>query len=282
MNLPVVFVYRGIRVTGPSLVGVPDLDFGSVQQLLASAGFVVESYDILAQSRDTYQAFWHDANEWAHPDEKAEPGRVLIAVEKSWASRGITLLKRLIARDKEVAAFVARYPSPSISENRDLDEAEPMNNRIFVIHGHDKDTLEKLTHTLREIGLAPVTFTSAKKRGACTNIEILEQTLPEVQGFICLMTPDDEGRKRGKNSKGKKFKLRPRARQNVLVEAGYAILSKRPMSVIIALGDVQIPSDFDGINDVRGRKWSDSLARRLAKRLQDMGFDVDVAPLLES
>ena len=157
-----------------------------------------------------------------------------------------------------------------------------MNNRIFVVHGHDKDTLEKLMHTLRKLGLDPVTFTSAKKKGACTNIEILEETLPTVQGFICLMTPDDEGRKLRRKRKRKKLPLRPRARQNVLIEAGYAILLKRAMSVIIALGDVEIPSDFDGINTVRGSKWSDSLARRLAKRLIDMDFEVDVAPLLES
>lgn len=282
MNQPVVFVFRGTSIVGPGLFGVPDLSFGSVQQLLDSAGHVVESHDRFSNPRDTYQAFWYDSDGWARADEEAGPGRLLVAVEKSWASRGITYLKRVIVRDANIGPWVAIHTPSNVSENSDPNEDEPMNSRIFIIHGHDPKTLETLKYTLLEIGLAPVTFTSAKIKGASTNIEILEQTLPTVHGFICLMTPDDEGRKRGKNRKGKKFKLRPRARQNVLVEAGYAILHKREMTVIIALGDVKIPSDFDGINYVGGKKWSDSLARRLAKRLQDMEFDVDVAPLLES
>lgn len=277
MNLPVVFVYSGVRIGEPSLVGVPDLSFGSVQQLLASAGHVVQSQYSFANPHDTYQAFWYDSHEWAHPNEEAEPGRVLVAVEESWVSHGITSLKREIVRDKNIGAFVARYPWPSNFENHDSDEDEPMIDRIFIVHGHDTATLRSVDHTLLKIGLHPVTFRDFRK-GSQTNIEILERAMPEVDGFICLMTPDDKGRECGQNRKtGKPHPFQLRARQNVLIEAGYAILHRRDQSLLIALGGVDVPTDFKGIDLVKGTAWSDDMGRELARRLRRMGFTADPA-----
>lgn len=89
--------------------------------------------------------------------------------------------------------------------------------------------------------------------------------------MIVLLTPDDEGRKMGTVT------LEPRVRQNVLIKAGYAVISKRGRSLLVALSGVTIPSDFEGIARVQSPSWTDAKALEVAKRLKDMGLAVDPA-----
>jgi hypothetical protein len=133
--------------------------------------------------------------------------------------------------------------------------------RVFVVHGHDMSTLARVESVIHRLGCHPVIFSRIGDKGAKTNIEILEHTLPACDAVVALLTPDDEGRSIGAE------RLRRRARQNVLVEAGYAIISKRHRSLIVTIGDVEIPSDFDGINRVHGAVWDDAMAFELARRL---------------
>ncbi len=145
--------------------------------------------------------------------------------------------------------------------------------RVFVVHGHDEMTLTKLEDLLLRIGCKPITFKRLESKGARTNIEILEKTLPECEAVVVLMTPDDEGRKKAAR------KLQPRARQNVLVEAGYAVIQRRPTSIIVALGDIEIPTDLDGINRVQRETWDAEAALDLARRLKGLGLPVDLNAL---
>jgi predicted nucleotide-binding protein len=82
------------------------------------------------------------------------------------------------------------------------------------------------------------------------------------------MTPDDEGRVMGDSP------LTPRVRENVMVEAGYAVINRRERSVLIALGGVSIPSDFDGIARIQKSVLDKSVEVELAKHLADMGLPV--------
>ena len=141
--------------------------------------------------------------------------------------------------------------------------------RIFIIHGHDMASLSELKVVLYKIGASPVTFDDIPKQGSPTIIEILEKHIPNFDAVIALLTPDDEGRKRGDDA------LEPRARQNVLVEAGYGLISQRQKSLIIALGDVSNPTDFNGIHMIPAPKWSPEIGMKVARRLQDMGLRVD-------
>jgi predicted nucleotide-binding protein len=86
-----------------------------------------------------------------------------------------------------------------------------------------------------------------------------------------LLTPDDEGRQAGSNTE-----LRPRARQNVILELGYFVgLLKRERVCALYKGDLELPSDWDGVvwvrMDDRGA-WKLELAREL----KAAGFDVDL------
>jgi sugar/nucleoside kinase (ribokinase family)/predicted nucleotide-binding protein len=159
----------------------------------------------------------------------------------------------------------ANYSNPFDLETNNFN-AHP---QIFIIHGHDKRSLICLKDILNRIGACPITFEDIPKKGSLSVIEILEGDFPKFSAFIALLTPDDEGRKRGNAT------LEYRARQNVLIEAGYCMISRRVQSLLINLGDVSIPSDFEGIHTVLAAEWSSEVGLQVAKRLAEMGLDVD-------
>jgi predicted nucleotide-binding protein len=144
--------------------------------------------------------------------------------------------------------------------------------QVFIVHGHDMATLTRLELILHRIGAEPVTLRKAPKPGSATLIELLEKYAPKADAVIVLMTPDDEGRKRNSDED-----LQPRARENVLVEAGYAVISRRDRSLLLALEGVSIPSDFDGIHRIQSEFFDSKVQFEVAKRLKDMGLDVDVS-----
>jgi predicted nucleotide-binding protein len=83
-----------------------------------------------------------------------------------------------------------------------------------------------------------------------------------------LLTPDDVG---GTSPEA----LRPRARQNVILELGYFVgLLSRARVCALRKGDLEIPSDYAGVVyqpfDDHGA-WKTALAREL----QDVGYEVD-------
>src|SRR5438132_14388290 len=99
-------------------------------------------------------------------------------------------------------------------------------------------------------------------RGGETIIEKLEQTLPQADIIVGLLTPDDEGRLRGSETQ-----LTPRARQKVLVEAGYALIQRRSDSIIITLGDTEVPSDLSGILRIQAKAWDYGVEQQLGDSL---------------
>ena len=63
-----------------------------------------------------------------------------------------------------------RYQAPDTAElSITLDKVCSLpsdGRRVFIVHGHDRDSLEKLDHILRKIGLEPENFDSLKKEGS--------------------------------------------------------------------------------------------------------------------
>ena len=144
---------------------------------------------------------------------------------------------------------------------------------VFIVHGHDTVALQKTELLLRRIGCNPLIFDRVPKDGSQTIIEVLENTLRRAQAVIVLLTPDDEGRKKGDPC------LLPRARQNVLIEGGYAVIEKRNRAIIVALGEVEIPSDFDGIVRVQKLTWNEEVETQLAHKLHDMKLPINLRGL---
>jgi hypothetical protein len=112
-------------------------------------------------------------------------------------------------------------------------------DEVFVVHGHD-DVRHTVSELIASVSLRPVMLDGRPNRGR-TIIEKLEDHA-NTSFAVVLLTPDDEGRKRG--SRG----FRPRARQNVILELGYflARLGRQRVCALYVAG-VELPSDFHGV-----------------------------------
>ncbi len=181
-------------------------------------------------------------------------------------AQSIVLLEsaqRALQEDLEEAQHaVASLPAPKIPETKSH------SRRVFVVHGRDGEARETLARYLHVLGFEPVILHEQANQGR-TVIEKIEAE-SDVKFAVVLLTPDDMGRS------VKEDDLKPRARQNVLLELGYFI-GKLGRDKVCALkrGEVDIPSDFAGVVWEKmddGNGWKLSLAREL----RAAGHEVDL------
>jgi predicted nucleotide-binding protein len=138
---------------------------------------------------------------------------------------------------------------------------------VFIVHGHDEGAKQAVARFLERLKLRPVILHEEADRGR-TIIEKFQDH--SVVGFaVILLTPDDEGRLLG-------GELKPRARQNVIMELGYFIGTLgRSRVCALKVGSVEEPSDLHGVLyvpfDEKGA-WK----LRLATELKACGIEVDM------
>ena len=154
-----------------------------------------------------------------------------------------------------------------------VDNKKPVHNafsdRIFIVHGHDKGMRESVARIISRLGLSPVILHEQANLGK-TIIEKFEDEASDVGFAVVLLSPDDEGRERGKEE------LRPRARQNVVFEHGF-FFAKLGRSRVVALyrdeEGFEKPSDVDGVLYV---PYDDAGAWKidLVRELQACGYEV--------
>ncbi|KVN69470.1 hypothetical protein WT15_30835 [Burkholderia stagnalis] len=143
----------------------------------------------------------------------------------------------------------------------------PLSNKVFIVHGHDDGARETVARFLEKIGFEAIILHEQASRNR-TVIEKIE-AYHDVDFAVVLLTPDDVGRS------VKEEQLKPRARQNVLLELGY-FMGRLGRDKVCALkrGDVDIPSDFAGVVWVTmdsGNGWKQSLGQEL----EAAGHNVD-------
>jgi predicted nucleotide-binding protein len=140
------------------------------------------------------------------------------------------------------------------------------NRRVFIVHGHDEGPLTSVARFLKKLEFEEVILREQANQGR-TIIEKFEAHA-DVGFAVILLTPDDEGRAKGKE-------LQARARQNVILELGYFIgrLGRSRVCALKSAG-LEIPSDILGVvwteYDANGG-WQ----RGLAQELQAAGYDID-------
>ncbi|MEZ5796815.1 MAG: nucleotide-binding protein [Paracoccaceae bacterium] len=168
-------------------------------------------------------------------------------------------LRRYIRGISETVGTAPTQTSPKALKNSD---------RVFIVHGHDEKHLLEVKEILKSQGLTPVVLKDEPNGGA-TIIEKFEKN-SDVGFAIVLFTADDVGA-----AKSASDLLKPRSRQNVVLELGYFI-GKLTRARICALNDhgVELPSDFHGIVYTeldRGGAWR----YKLLDELKHAGYTVD-------
>jgi predicted nucleotide-binding protein len=183
--------------------------------------------------------------------------------------------------DKRVAAFEAMLKS-SLAELELMGagiEAVPVategavkvksdSRNVFLVHGRDDAVTASVARFLERLDLHPIILHEQPNMGR-TVIEKFEAH-SDVGFAVVLLTPDDVG---GLASAGE---LKPRARQNVILELGYFI-GKLGRSRVCALyvEGVEIPSDIHGVLYVaydNANGWR----LKLAHEIRAAGITVDL------
>ena len=144
--------------------------------------------------------------------------------------------------------------------------------KVFIVHGHDNAAKQSVARFIEKLDFEAIILHEQPNSGK-TIIEKFE-TYSDVGFAIVLLTPDDEGRKRGDDS------FKSRARQNVVFELGYFIgkLSRQRVCALYK-PSTELPSDFQGVLYTEmdeGGAWK----MTLAKELKQVGFSIDFEKII--
>lgn len=147
--------------------------------------------------------------------------------------------------------------------------AEGAISQVFIVHGHDEAAKESVARFLMQLEIHPIILAEEPNRGR-TIIEKLEAS-DDVAFAVVLLTPDDLG-----TAKADAENLKPRARQNVVLELGYfvALLGREGVCALYRDG-VEIPSDYHGVVYV-ALDSEGAWKPKLAQELNAAGIHVDL------
>lgn len=132
--------------------------------------------------------------------------------------------------------------------------------KCFIVLGRDSWWNRVVKEYLTSLSI-DFTVLSDKENEGNTVVEKFEY-YSKVDFAVCIWSPDDEGKKKGKD------KLKPRVRQNVMLETGFFWGSLgRKKVFILNHKTVEIPSDFAGLVYISlcGGNWKDELLREIEK-----------------
>lgn len=134
-------------------------------------------------------------------------------------------------------------------------------DKIFIVHGRDRNTLVETENMIRRIGLEPIVLSRMASSGL-TIIEKFEK-YSNVKFAIVLLTPDDIGSLFEENTN-----YSFRARQNVIFELGffYGKLGRSNVCCITK-SNIEKPSDIDGIVYLRFNESIEEVEYDLMKEL---------------
>ena len=145
----------------------------------------------------------------------------------------------------------------------------PLPRQCFIVHGHDEGARESVARFVEPLGLEAIILHEQANKSQ-TIIDKLER-YREVAYAVVLLTPDDLGAKVADEGK-----LRPQARQNVILELGFfiAALGRERVAALVK-GEIEQPSDYHGVTYIRFDD-ADGWKGKLGRELSDAGFDIDL------
>lgn len=151
--------------------------------------------------------------------------------------------------DSRLMKIAKRNEWTSESNTTTASTAEPAGaggsvERVFIIHGHDKESLPELKNLLENrLGLSAVIMKEEPGKGR-TIIEKYEAETASCQAAMAILTPDDVVVDTDAG--------RGQPRQNVILELGW-FLSRwhRSRVLLIVKEGTELPSDLQGIEQIR-------------------------------
>jgi len=171
-------------------------------------------------------------------------------------------------------------------------EPIPLSKNVFIVHGKDTKPVKELKAMLSEFGLNPIVLHELPS-GSMTLIEKLEKYSDNVGFAFAILTPDDVGfefnrfqsllrtatfehdKKRWFLEETITHELKPRTRQNVLLEFGFFI-GKLNRSKVCCLykGNVDLPSDMQGIVYIHFNNSVKEVRNKIIRELKGAGYEI--------
>ena len=166
----------------------------------------------------------------------------------------------------------AQTTGPSAGNRPGTERASRRGTDVFVVHGHDEAAREGIARFLERLGLRAIALHEQANSGQHI-LEKLERHR-DVDFAVVLLTPDDVG-----SSVREQKLLKPRARQNVILELGYFLgVLGRPRVCVLYKGKVELPSDYHGIVYI-SMDESGAWQLPLARELRNANFQIDLNKL---
>lgn len=178
-------------------------------------------------------------------------------------------INRLMSVVERLELIPVVSPAASESASTVTSSGQGLENAVFIVHGHDEAAKEAVARFIMRFGLRPIILAEEPNSGR-TIIEKLEAS-SKVGFAVVLLTADDIGA-----AKSDVDNLKPRARQNVILELGYFVgkLGRERVCALYRTG-IEIPSDYHGVAyvplDEQGA-WRLALAREM----KTAGLNVDL------
>lgn len=169
--------------------------------------------------------------------------------------------------DKHTA--ITGVPSGAVTSKETSLNSNAQAGDIFLVHGQNDQAKETVARYLEKLGLKVVVLHEQPNLGR-TIIEKF-QDYASVRYAVVLLTADDVGASTKSASD-----LKPRARQNVILELGFFMgkLGRHRTCAMLEAG-VEIPSDYSGIVYI-SLDASGAWRLLLGKELRAAGLDVDL------
>jgi len=164
--------------------------------------------------------------------------------------------------------------APKLNIENGLPISAKQKPKVFMVYGHDEDSRDQIEFILTKLDIDYFILGKSSGNGQ-TIIEALEGHIgPDgiANIGIVLLTPDDMGyaKKEGEQS------IKERARQNVILEMGMLMAKLgRANTVIIVKGNLEIPSDADGIIYLGYQSKVREVIFKLVERLEISGCEID-------
>ena len=162
-----------------------------------------------------------------------------------------------------------------VEKRKTIEFVKPINNKVFIIHGHDEGLLRELREILtNSFKIEPVILKYSDDNGK-TIIEKLEYYGKECAFAFAIVTPDDIA----ENKKKKVFQARP----NVLYELGwFSGRYGRSRIRILKKKGTALPSDLDGLIAIEFNDRIEEIFRLIGNDLKNSGVTDNQVKLLSN
>jgi predicted nucleotide-binding protein len=175
-----------------------------------------------------------------------------------------------VAERTEIEIQSERGPMPS-------DISDDKHKKVMVIYGHDEEANAALFDCLRAMGLRPQEWGQLIQQsqvGSPYIGAVLDEAFKNVQAVVAFFTPDEHVITRA-HFAGGVDNWRLQARPNVLFEAGMALATHPRETILLVLGNQELPSDLSGRHFIRLDGTGIPL-KNLGDRLRTAGCAVEL------